>query len=140
MQGFIELRAGERFPFDIQDMKTEGATWRIVNDTFDVVVMLQRAKLEEIKAFRKGEFRYGVLVLDCVPILLIKFGDALSFELLFNIVLEKEAGRDIDTFLDNEANQLIMFLIDPYSRIIKALRVVEIDYETPAIIKEACRE
>lgn len=137
---FIRLQVGEKFPFDIRDVKAEGATWRIVRASFDVVVMLQNARESEIQDFRKGEFRYGVVVLEYVPVFLVKFGRDLSFELFFNILLEKENGRDVDTFLDNEANLLTLFLVEPESREIKAMRAIGLDLETPGTIKEACRE
>lgn len=143
LEGFRKYyEVGERFPSEINMEGLQGgvgATWRISGKSFEIVFLVQSPSVQEIDDFRKGPFKFGVLELANIPIFLMKFDSGLSFELFFNIALEREAGRELQDFLYSDANLVTLFLVDSVTFILWGIRALGMPPETIRRLKESCR-
>jgi len=127
------------FPHGHKGLMSDGAAAQIIGRSFNIAYWIAQPQPVEIAIWNNDKFRYGVFIYKQVPFFLVKFDRGMSFEVTFNIWLEKQAGNDYQLFLYGKANSVFMFLVDRMNNILRAMRGIGFDYGTMETIKGACR-
>lgn len=122
----IKYEVNKPFPFPHPMPGAEISLTDITTGFFDIKAYFVEPAPEEIKDWRKGKATIGVYEHDKCPFIIVKF-DSWSIDASINI-LKVKSDEQRDIWLNNEGNQIILFLIDSRTNILKAARMVSVDF------------
>lgn len=125
----LKFEVGQKFPIDL---KSHGEGFRLSTngDSFDIYAILDTPTSKEVRAFKQEILKIGVYRERDIPFIVGYFQSGtekmLEFDAPYNV--HKIHYDERSRWLDAEANMVALYLIDANTHILKAMRVIGIDF------------
>lgn len=124
--GLKNFEVGKKFPLS-EYTGMGDVTKTILNpDFFDVVVSFTDPTPKEIVTFGRGELETGLFIYENVPFLYLDFKN-FSVDASLDITKMKNQ-KDAEAWIKEETSMINLYLIDSKTGVIKAQRLISIDF------------
>lgn len=136
------ISIGEPVPMDLAAIGGPpiGSRLMLTTERLMAVIHVDNMQKHERQAVQKGKIRVGIMRYKDALYMLMKCGDALEFDLSYNVAVGDPEGTGMPPREDNEGTGLYIIAYDSQTMITKALRAQSVSPKFSRIFAEQIAE
>lgn len=119
----LEIKLGQPFPYEAYITPYDNVVPHITPDGFAVIMTIGDLTLAEYKAITNDEFEIRIFKYLGVPHVILKFGEAFTFDFAINLTLVKSIP--MREWFASENKTVAIYLLEPGTGAVKSVRFFE---------------